>query len=123
EETLRYESPVSTIARIASEDFTCEGNAFQKGQVVQLSISSANRDEAHFLHADQFDIGRPPSRMLAFGNGPHACIGAHLAREEARIALATLLQRLPNVRLDPSRPVQWKRDAGNRGPLSLPVLI
>jgi cytochrome P450 len=123
EEALRYEAPVATIARIAEQDFTCEGNAIQKGQVVQLSISSANRDEAHFPNADTFDVTRPPSRMLSFGSGPHACIGAHLAREEARIALSTLFQRLPNLRLDASRPTVWKRDAGNRGPMSLPVLF
>jgi cytochrome P450 len=123
EESLRYEPPVSTIARIADEDFVCEGNTIQKGQVVQLNIASANRDEAHFPNAETFDIGRPPTRMLAFGNGPHSCIGAHLAREEARIALSTLFQRMPNLRLDDSRPIFWKRDAGNRGPLSMPVLF
>jgi cytochrome P450 len=90
---------------------------------VQLSIASANRDETHFPNADSFDIARVPSRMLSFGSGPHACIGAHLAREEAHIALATLLQRMPSLRLDERRPVQWKRDAGNRGPLALPVVF
>src|SRR5581483_8402377 len=123
EETLRYEPPVSMIARIANQDFACDGNAFQKGQGVQLVIASANRDEAHFPNADQYDITRPPSRMLSFGNGPHSCIGAHLAREEARIALITLFQRMPNLRLDERRPIQWKRNAGNRGPLSLPVVF
>jgi cytochrome P450 len=123
EEALRYEPPVSMIARIAEDDFACDGNAIQKGQVVQLVITSANRDEAHFANPETFDITRPPTRMLSFGAGPHACIGAHLAREEARIALGTLFQRLPNLRLDPAHPVQWKRDAGNRGPISLPVLF
>jgi cytochrome P450 len=123
EETLRYEPPVSTIARIAAEDFTCEGNTIQKGQVVQLVITSANRDEAHFPDPERFDITRPPARILSFGNGPHACIGAHLAREEARIALGTLFQRLPKIQLDPQRPPQWHRDAGNRGPIALPVVF
>ena len=91
--------------------------------MVQLVITSANRDEAHFPNPETFDITRPPTRMLSFGAGPHACIGAHLAREEARIALGTLFQRLPNLRLDAAHPAQWKRDAGNRGPISLPVLF
>jgi cytochrome P450 len=121
EETLRYEPPVSMIARIAEQDFSVEGNAIRQGQVVQLSIASANRDETHFTSADTFDITRAPSRILSFGTGPHACIGAHLAREEGRIAIQTLFQRMPNLRLDEGRPVQWKRDAGNRGPLSLPT--
>lgn len=122
EETLRYEPPVSMIARIASQDFDLHGNAIRQGQVVQLSVASANRDEAHFPHADQFDITREPTRMLSFGIGPHGCIGAHLAREEARIALETLFRRLPNLQLDQNHPIQWHRDAGNRGPSVLPVV-
>ncbi len=90
---------------------------------MQLNIASANRDEAHFPAADRFDITRPPSRILSFGLGPHACLGAHLAREEAHVALEALFRRMPNLRLDERRAIEWHRDAGNRGPIVLPVLF
>lgn len=121
EESLRYETPVSMLARIALEDFELQGQAIRQGQLVQLSLASANRDEKHFPHGDTFDITRPPGRILSFGYGAHGCLGAHLGREEAYIALEALFRRMPNLQLDASRPIQWHRDAGNRGPLVLPV--
>jgi cytochrome P450 len=121
EETLRYEPPVTLIPRIALEDFELHGNVIRQGQLVQLSIASANRDGAHFPDAERFDIARSPGKHLSFGMGPHGCLGASLAREEASIALTTLFQRLPKLKLDASRPIQWYRNAGNRGPITLPL--
>ena len=123
EETLRYEPPVTMIPRVASEDFQWQGQLIRRGQVVQLSIASANRDARHFADAERFDISRPPGKHLSFGFGPHGCLGATLAREQARIALTTLLGRMPRLRLDPSQPIQWYRNAGNRGPITLPLLL
>ena len=69
------------------------------------SIAAANRDPAAFDDPDRFDLGRGNARRhLAFAQGPHVCVGVHLARLEARTALPTLLRRLPNLRLDPGRP-------------------
>ncbi len=121
EETLRYEPPVILIPRIALEDFDLRGNAIRKGQIVQLSIASANRDEAHFPDAERFDISRKPGRYLSFGFGPHGCLGAPLAKQETRIALETLFRRMPDLRLDESKEIVWYRNAANRGPINLPV--
>ena len=123
EETLRYGPPVTLIPRIALEDFELHGNAIRQGQLVQLSIASANRDSAHFPDAERFDISRSPGKHLSFGHGPHGCLGASLAREQASIALTTLLQRFPRLRLDVSQLIQWYRNAGNRGPITLPFIF
>jgi cytochrome P450 len=121
EETLRYEPPVTMIPRIAGMDFVFRGQTIRKGQIVQLSITSANRDSTHFADGDRFDILRKPGRVLSFGEGPHGCLGAALAKEQARIAIGTLLSRMPNLKLDGSKPIRWYRNAGNRGPINLPL--
>jgi cytochrome P450 len=123
EETLRYEPPVTLIPRIALEDFELGGNTIRKGQIVQLSIASANRDARHFPDPDRFDITRRPGKALSFGHGPHGCLGAPLALEESRIALETLFRRMPDLRLDESREIRWYRNAANRGPESLPLVF
>jgi cytochrome P450 len=123
EETLRYEPPMTLILRLALEDFELHGNAILQGQLVQLSIAAANRDSAHFPDAERFDIFRSPGKHLSVGMGPHGCLGASLAREQASIALTTLLQRFPRLRLDTSQPIQWYRNAGNRGPITLPLVF
>lgn len=123
EETLRYEPPVTLIPRIAIEDLELHGSTIRKGQIVQLSIASANRDAAHFPDPDRFDITRKPGRHLSFGHGPHGCLGALLAMEEAQIALETLFRRMPDLDLDESREIKWYRNAANRGPESLPLVF
>jgi cytochrome P450 len=121
EETLRYETPITMIPRVAAEDVEWQGHTFRRGQVIQLNIASANRDAAHFPDAERFDITRSPGNHLAFGTGVHGCLGAALAREVTSIALTTLLRRTPGLRLDASREIQWYRNAANRGPSRLPV--
>lgn len=121
EETLRYEPPVTLIPRVAQEDIPLRGETIRAGQIVQLSIASANRDPSHYPDPGRFDIARKPARVLSFGHGPHGCLGAHLARLQARIALETLFRRLPDFRLDDRREIVWYRNAGNRGPEVLPV--
>ena len=111
------------LPRTARGDVDLHGNTIRPGQTVQLSIVSANRDAAHFPEPDWFDIGREPGRILSFGYGPHGCIGGHLARDEARIALTTLFRRMPKLRLDESKQIQWYRNAGNRGPSSHPIVF
>jgi cytochrome P450 len=121
EETLRYETPVTMIPRIPLEDVEVRGVRIPAGAIVQLAIVAANRDPERFTDPDRFDIGRHEAHILSFGTGPHRCIGAGLAMEEARIALETLFRRMPALRLDESRPINWYRNAGNRGPINLPV--
>jgi cytochrome P450 len=123
EESLRFEPPVTLIPRIALEDFELRGNTIRRGQIVQLSIASANRDEAEFPDPDRFDVTKKPGKVLSFGHGPHGCLGAPLAMEEAQIALETLFRRMPELRLDDSSEIRWYRNAANRGPERLPLVF
>jgi cytochrome P450 len=105
EESLRLEPSAAVIDRYAKEDATLGVAAIAKGELVRVSIAAANRDPRIFSDPDRFDPARPNLRRhLAFAHGPHVCLGIHLARLEARTALKLLFERLPSLRLDPSRP-------------------
>lgn len=101
EETLRYYSPVRGLFRGVSHDLEFRGHSLRKGQPVWLLFISANRDEEQFSDPERFDIRRDPNRHVAFGFGPHFCLGAPLARLEARVAFETLLERIPHLRVHP----------------------
>jgi cytochrome P450 len=110
EEFLRYDGPVErAMSRWATEEVEINGRTLQPGDPIIVIIGAANRDPAHFEDPDRLDIGRNPTRHLAFGRGSHYCLGAPLARLEAEIALNTLLRRLPNLRLavDPDE-LNWR---------------
>ena len=102
EEVLRYRSPVSNMYRVVREDTTLDDKQIAAGSFMVAWIASANRDEAQFPNADIFDITRSPNRHLAFGHGIHFCLGAPLARLEAKIALEIMLARLPEMRRVPN---------------------
>jgi cytochrome P450 len=119
EEMLRFESPISQEARTATRDIDITGCPIPKGKQVLLVYGSANRDDRAFADADQLIFSRPPQRHLAFGEGIHYCIGAPLARLEARVALEETLARIPNYQL--SGPVEWYHSSILRGPVTLPV--
>ncbi len=106
EESLRLEPAAAVVDRYATADAGLGGAQIARGDLVRVSISAANRDPAVFSDPDRLDLDRSaePRSHLAFAHGPHVCLGVHLARLEARTALATLLRRLPSLRLDPSRP-------------------
>jgi cytochrome P450 len=105
EESLRLEPAAAVVDRYASADAELRDARIGRGELVRVSISAANRDPAIFPDPDRFDLGRTGSRRhLAFAHGPHVCVGVHLARLEARTAVAILLDRLPELRLDPERP-------------------
>jgi len=102
EESLRLEPAAAVVDRYATRDTQLGGARIQAGDQVTVSIAGANRDPAVFGDPDRFDVRRPNSaKHLAFAHGPHFCLGAHLARLEARIAVETLLDGLPRLRLDP----------------------
>lgn len=102
EETLRWESPVQFTSREVTRDVDIDGHCIPRGEMAMLSIGSANRDEHRFTAPDRFDIHRSnKTDHVAFGFGEHFCLGSHLARLEARIAMDALLERLPNLRLAP----------------------
>ncbi len=117
EEALRHESPVDFTWRIAARDLDLSGCPVKAGAALNLFIRSANRDEATFPDAHQFDVTRPrAARHLAFGGGAHICPGAPLARMEARHLLSRLFTRFPNLRLaDPNALPHWRRLPGFRG--------
>jgi cytochrome P450 len=105
EESLRLEPAAAVVDRYATGDVQLEAARIRAGDQVTVSISGANRDPAVFDDPDRFDVRRANAgRHLAFAHGPHFCLGAHLARLEARVAVVTLLARLPRLRLDPRYP-------------------
>ncbi|NPC93588.1 cytochrome P450 [Bacillus sp. WMMC1349] len=110
EEALRFHSPVElTTMRWAAESFILHGQEIKRKDLVIISLASANRDEKIFSNADHFDIERKNNRHIAFGHGSHFCLGAQLARLEAKIAISTLLQRFPNIRFKGEKEVmKWK---------------
>jgi len=119
EEILRFDAPVSNEARTTTRDVEINGCVIPEGKQVLLVYGSANRDESKFEAADQLNLSRPPKRHLAFGEGIHHCIGAPLARLEARIALEEILTRIPNYKV--VGPLEWCHSTVLHGPISLPV--
>ncbi len=105
DESLRLEPAAAVVDRYATADTTLGGAEIGQGDLVRLSIAAANRDPAVFTDPDRFDPTRPNLRRhVAFAQGPHVCVGVHLARLEARTALDALLRRFPRLRLDADRP-------------------
>lgn len=123
EELLRYNGPLETATeRYARTDTTVAGVIIPRGELVLAVLASANRDERQFKDADRLDLGREPNPHVAFGFGIHYCLGASLARLEGQIAIATLLRRIPNLKLSiPPDKLRWRRGLVLRGLESLPV--
>jgi cytochrome P450 len=122
EELLRYESPIQFTARVAREDVDLDGRRIRGGQTVVALFGAANRDPAVFADPDRLDLGRAPNPHLGFGAGPHFCLGAPLVRLGAEVALGTLVQRFPHLRLTAETP-QWRNSTIPRGLEALPVAL
>ncbi|GIX46396.1 MAG: cytochrome P450 [Candidatus Tectimicrobiota bacterium] len=120
EELLRYDAPVQIDARTAVEDVDLHGRHIAKGQAVILLLGAANRDPEVFPHPDTLDIIRQQASHIAFGRGIHHCLGAPLARLEARIAFEALLQRFADLRLLSEEP-PWRDNVVLRGLRALPL--
>ena len=120
EELLRYDSPVQGLARTLTRPVDLHGQAMEPGDTVLLLFGSANRDDQAFPEADHFDIHRDPERQVAFGRGIHFCLGASLARLEARIALEAILARRRDWDVDLDSAVRL-RSGPIRGYSSLPL--
>ncbi|WP_307847607.1 cytochrome P450 [Streptomyces sp. F63] len=129
EETLRWDGPVKNATfRFAREPVEVGGVTVPAGEVVIVSLASADRDPAHFPDADRFDPGRRAGGHLAFGHGIHYCLGAPLARMEGQIALRGLLERFPGLALDldpdlPASDLPWVPGLLIRGLRRLPVRL
>jgi len=101
EETLRWETSVLMVSRQATRDIELRGVKIPEGGLMSIVVASANRDELHYENPDVYDLDRRADDHLAFGFGRHHCLGYHIAKMEARMAVTTLLDRFPNLRLDP----------------------
>lgn len=99
EEGLRYETPLTTVQRFATEDTEVDGVPIPAGSVIDVCIGSANRDGSRWERAEEFDIFRKRLPHISFAAGEHTCMGLHLARMETRVAVETLLTRLSDIEL------------------------
>jgi cytochrome P450 len=123
-EAARWHPTDLVFPREATKDATLEGVDIPKGTMLHLCLGSANRDPSRWEDPDRFDISRPIQRSVAFAAGPHSCLGQHVSRQEMVAALNAVIDRLPNVRWDPSKP-RAKLIGGlfARGPDALPVVF
>jgi hypothetical protein len=121
EELLRFHSPLQLLLRRARHDLELGGRAIAAGQPVLLVCGAANRDPAAFPQPDVLDLGRTGARHVAFGHGPHFCLGAELARLEGEITLRAMFSRLPRLRLAGDADPVWHRSLNFRGLTRLDV--
>jgi len=123
EEILRYVSPVISFSRTVTQDTELRGRELKAGDVILNVYPSANRDEDVFENPHDFRVDRAPNLHLAFGTGPHFCLGANLARTEIRIMLEELFNRLPDLRVAPGEAAERQPNALVTTVSSLPVVF
>lgn len=123
EETLRWESSVTQVSRVATTDTEVAGCPIPAGSPIGVITASANHDETRYERAEEFDLDRPAQNHMAFGTGQHQCLGMHLARLELRVGLNAILDRLPNLRLAPETEPLTIQGLAFRGPVELPVVF
>jgi cytochrome P450 len=123
EEGVRWDAPLLSIIRVATRDTELGGVKIPQGSSVLPMLGAANRQEERFVDPDTFNIFRQPRAHLGWGHGVHVCLGMHLARLEIRTAINLLLDRLPNLRLDPDGDDPHIRGQVFRSPTALPVLF
>jgi cytochrome P450 len=124
EEVLRFDPPTQFMrARTITADVELGGAELHPGDPVVPLLAAANRDPAEFPDPESFDVGRRINRHLSFGVGHHLCIGANLARMEARLAVRALFGRFPNLTLDDQRPPEYRPNLQLRGFATLPVTL
>ena len=122
EEFLRYDGPSNSIARVVSQDHELGGKTLRAGERLFAMINAANRDPRFFSQPHQLDLGRTPNRHLTFGFGIHFCLGAPLARMEAKVCLGELVARFPGLRAGSQEP-DWIDALVMRGPKKLPLVL
>jgi len=122
EESLRWNATDPMFSRFVTRDVTLGGVDVPAGAVLHLCLGAANRDPARWERPDEFDPSRSPQPHLGFGNGPHICLGMHVARTEITAAVTAAVTRLPGLRLDADRPAPQLIGMYERGPDALPVV-
>jgi cytochrome P450 PksS len=125
EEILRFEGPFRLLGpRFADEPLAFEGITIPAGELIALCPAAANRDPRRFSDPERFDITRRPNPHLAFGRGPHHCLGVHLGRLQTAVGLETFFSRVPRSRLDVAwEDLAWRPGAYQRRLASLPVVL
>jgi cytochrome P450 len=122
EEMLRYDGPSNSMSRVVRVEHEIRGKRLGTGDRVFVMINAANRDAEQFSEPDRFDLARQPNRHLTFGQGIHFCLGAQLARLEARIAVPALLARFPDLSIADAPPI-WHDSLVARGMQAFPVRL
>jgi cytochrome P450 len=123
EEALRWEPPLLTIMRTPTRTVQLADKELHAGDTVVINIGSANHDETRWENPEEFDIFRPPIPHIAFASGVHMCLGIHLARMETMVAMNAILERLPNLRIDPDAEPPYITGMVFRAPPALPVVF
>lgn len=123
EEMLRYESPVARQPRLMRQEIEMGGKKLQPGEMAFQMLNAANRDPDYFTEPDRFNIQREKNRHIAFGLGPHFCVGALLARTEGQVVFSTLVARLPHVRLVSEKPDWDIHKPNSRMSKTLPIQV
>jgi cytochrome P450 len=123
EESLRWMPTDPMFSRHVTRDVEFHGVHLPQGAVLHLCLGAANRDPARWDRPDDYDLARPPKPALAFGNGAHVCLGMHVARAEMAVGINALLDRLPNLRLDPDAEPPGFIGMYERGATAIPVVF
>jgi cytochrome P450 len=123
EEMLRFDPPTHVLPRLTTREVRFRDRSIPANTFVLLLLAAANRDPAQFEQPDEFILERKPRGALAFGHGPHLCVGAALARLEARITLEILLQEFCGIERDEHEPIAWDATLHTRGPTVLPLRL
>ncbi len=120
EEIIRYDSAIQMLTRIATDNLEIGNQTIKAGEKIVLCLGAANRDPAQFPEPDQLNINRNPNHHVAFADSIHYCLGAALARVEAQIAINTLIQQFPDLKLA-SNQMEWRHSIVLRGLKALPI--
>ena len=121
EELLRWVTPIKNMSRTVTRDVELRGEQLHEGDQVMLMYPAANRDPRVFDDPDRFDVQRDPNPHLAFGFGPHFCLGSSLARLELRVMFSEVLRRMPDLELANDEPLPWRASNFITGPEAMPV--
>jgi len=123
DEAVRWEATDPIFRRLVTEDVTLCGVDIPAGAIVEMNLGAANHDPTRWERPDEFDPRRPPRPNVGFAGGPHVCLGMHVARAEMWVAMNAVLDRLPNLRIDPEAPPVRIIGLEHRGPNGIPVVF